>query len=176
MWELRAALLNNISQITANSEDHRRMRRLQAHAFSEKALKEQEPLITSYVDKMISRLREKAGDAKTATLDLVKWYNYTTFDVSRLIISPGCFDPTRKALLNFRTQILGELAFGDSFGCLEDDVLHVRISHARFVIANFNSHGSQIPFFQSKTRCFIVWLGTSHPQFFSCCESCNLKD
>jgi hypothetical protein len=58
------------------------MRRLQAHAFSEKALKVQESTITSYVDKLVSRLHEKANDAETATLDIVKWYNYTTFDVN----------------------------------------------------------------------------------------------
>lgn len=103
------------------------MRRLQAHAFSEKALKEQEPLITGYVNKMISRLHEKAGNAETAILDLVKWYNYTTFDVSRLIISSWFSGPTRTVVLIVYTQILGDLAFGDSFGCLEDDVLHVRI-------------------------------------------------
>jgi hypothetical protein len=50
--------------------------------FSDKALKEQEPLITNYVDKLFSRLREKAGQPQTAVVDLVKWYNYTTFDVS----------------------------------------------------------------------------------------------
>lgn len=94
------------------------MRRLQSHAFSEKALKEQEPLITSYVDKLISRLHERAGSAETATLDLVRWYNYTTFDVrsyltgplatfsfdtnestGHLTILPVCSAPTRKRVL-----------------------------------------------------------------------------
>jgi hypothetical protein len=70
--------------------------------FSDKALKEQEPLITGYVDKLISRLHEHTRSSGSATLDIVKWYNYTTFD------------------------ILGDLAFGDSFGCLESDLLHVR--------------------------------------------------
>ncbi len=92
-------------QITANDEDHRRMRRLQSHMFSEKALSAQEPLITEYADTLISRLHEKSSDQTTDVVDIVKWYNYTTFD------------------------ILGDLAFGDSFGCLKSDVLHPWISN-----------------------------------------------
>lgn len=57
------------------------MRRLQSHMFSEKALAAQEPLITSYVDKMILKLHEKADNPDISYVDLVKWYNYTTFDV-----------------------------------------------------------------------------------------------
>jgi hypothetical protein len=40
--------------------------------FSEKALKAQEPLITGYVDKLISRLHQQAEVPQTATADLVK--------------------------------------------------------------------------------------------------------
>jgi hypothetical protein len=49
--------------------------------FSEKALSAQEPLIISYVDKLISELHRRAGNPNTATVDLVRWYNFTTFDV-----------------------------------------------------------------------------------------------
>ena len=38
--------------------------------------------------------------SKHATLDIVKWYNYTTFD------------------------IIGDLAFGEPFNCLEEDCYH----------------------------------------------------
>lgn len=77
---LRNALIT-LSQLTANEKDHRRMRRLQSHMFSEKALIAQEPLIASYVNKLVSRLHEQARKPETAAVDLVKWYNYTTFDV-----------------------------------------------------------------------------------------------
>lgn len=50
------------------------MRRLQSHMFSEKARIPQEPLITGYIDKLISRLHDQARKAETATVDLVKWY------------------------------------------------------------------------------------------------------
>ncbi|PVH86386.1 cytochrome P450 [Cadophora sp. DSE1049] len=99
----RRAEVNGTPSIVAavNDQDHRRMRRLLSHAFSEKALTAQVPLINSYVDKLIDNLRRKANESGgSTTLDVVKWYNYTTFD------------------------ILGDLAFGEPFGCLEDDSLH----------------------------------------------------
>lgn len=84
----------------AGDEDHRRMRRLQSHAFSEKALRSQEDLIQKYVDLLMRQLRDRAANPTTAIVDMVKWYNFTTFDV------------------------IGDLAFGESFGCLEQGVWH----------------------------------------------------
>lgn len=54
--------------------------------FSEKALIDQEPLIMIYVDKLISRLHEQAGRAGIARVDLVRWYNYVTFDVCSQVL------------------------------------------------------------------------------------------
>ncbi|KAL9097591.1 MAG: hypothetical protein Q9165_000487 [Trypethelium subeluteriae] len=71
---------------------HQRMRRLISHAFSEKALREQEPLIKKYVDLLVKRLRETDGQST----NLVAWYNFTTFD------------------------LIGDLAFGEPFDCLKD--------------------------------------------------------
>ncbi|OBT98661.2 hypothetical protein VE01_03550 [Pseudogymnoascus verrucosus] len=89
------------SLITANRADHSRQRRLIAHAFSDKALREQEPLIKGYVDLLIQRLHERSS---TGPLDMVAWYNWTTFD------------------------LIGDLAFGESFGCLENCTYHPWIS------------------------------------------------
>jgi len=109
-------------QIAANDEDHRRMRRLQSHMFSEKALIAQEPLITGYVDKLISRLQEHAGNPATAVLDLVMWYNFTTFDVcfqdTILIIylyslggAPRLMSCFGRGLLTWRTLDPGRFGF-----------------------------------------------------------------
>lgn len=84
--------------INANSEDHKRMRRLLAHAFSEKALLAQEGVMKHYIDKFIERLTEKADPE--AVLDMVRWFNFTTFD------------------------LIGDLAFGEPFNCLEDGGYH----------------------------------------------------
>ena len=69
------------SIITANDADHARMRRLLGHAFSGKALREQEPLIQSYVHNLISGLHRHTQDRNKGKVDLADWYNWTTFDV-----------------------------------------------------------------------------------------------
>ena len=89
---------------TPSDADHTRMRRLLAHAFSEKALREQEPLIVSYVDTLIDKLHQQIHGPEGGKVDLVRWYNFTTFD------------------------IIGDLAFGESFHCLEDEEYHNWVS------------------------------------------------
>ncbi|KAI1001144.1 Cytochrome P450 monooxygenase [Podosphaera aphanis] len=98
------------SIITANTEDHRRLRRIQTHMFSEKVLLTQEPLIKTFSEKLVARLHEKASSPSTEIVNIVKWYNYTTFDV------------------------LGELAFGESFHCLESENLHPWITKMNLLI------------------------------------------
>lgn len=82
--------------ISANDADHARYRRLLSHSFSDKVLREQEYLPQSYIDFLISRLRERASSPDTAAVDISKWINFATFD------------------------IIGDLAFGESFHCLEE--------------------------------------------------------
>lgn len=48
----------------------------------------------------MSKLHEKARCEETAVVNLVNWYNFTTFD------------------------LIGDLAFGESFGCLDRGLLH----------------------------------------------------
>ncbi|KAI3401428.1 hypothetical protein diail_10862 [Diaporthe ilicicola] len=85
--------------ISAEREKHGIIRRQLAHGFSDRSMREQEPIIKSYVDLLFQRLHENcAGGAKP--LDMTAWYNYTTFD------------------------IIGDLALGESFGCLEKSNLH----------------------------------------------------
>ncbi|KAJ6103326.1 hypothetical protein N7486_005753 [Penicillium sp. IBT 16267x] len=79
---------------------HARQRRLLAHAFSDRALRDQEGLITGYVDTLISKLREKVGKSENVPVDIKNWMNFTTFDIT------------------------GDLMFGESFGCLKDSQLH----------------------------------------------------
>lgn len=87
--------------IRANNEDHARQRRILAHAFSDKALREQEYILLRYIDLLVCRLKEqiKSGGA-SATVDMRHWYNYTTFD------------------------IIGDLCFGESFHSLENMEYH----------------------------------------------------
>lgn len=61
-------------------EVHRRLRRQLAHAFSEASMYEQEPVVKQYIDSLCDRIGEKAATGEV--FDIVRWFNFTTFDVS----------------------------------------------------------------------------------------------
>ena len=95
--------------IAESRENHALLRKQLSHGFSDRSMREQEPIITSYVDLLVQRLREHCveevySDEKVTTkakaLDLRTWYNWTTFD------------------------IIGDLAFGEPFGCLREINYH----------------------------------------------------
>lgn len=94
------------SIFTADGEQHPRVRKALSYAFSERALRDQEPYVTKYVDLLMLRLRELADPPESGgggvgnVVDLVEWYNFTTFD------------------------IIGELAIAQSFGCLRGSRYH----------------------------------------------------
>lgn len=76
----------------ADDEDHARQRRALSHAFSTKALLEQEGIVREYVNMLSSKMKEFS--VKGEEVDVTNWFAYTTFD------------------------IIGELALGEPFGCL----------------------------------------------------------
>ncbi|KAF4784242.1 cytochrome P450 [Colletotrichum scovillei] len=88
-----------ISLLNAGPEEHARLRKWVSPYFSDRGMKEQEPMIGGYVDLLLKRLHENCDDG-TRALDLRDWFNFCTFD------------------------ILGELAFSSSFGCLESAEYH----------------------------------------------------
>ena len=85
-----------VDLVRNNDVDHARVRRLISYAFSTKALEEQQPTITSYVDLLIQRLKENATEPQ----NMVAWYTWTTFD------------------------IVGDFIFGESFNGLQDQRWH----------------------------------------------------
>jgi cytochrome P450 len=90
--------------ITADEANHTRVRRLLAHAFSRKALHEQETLLHTYADLLVQTLHEQAANASTQTVDINRWFNFTTFD------------------------LIGDLAFGEPFQCLQNKEYHWWVS------------------------------------------------
>ncbi|KAH6715439.1 cytochrome P450 [Leptodontidium sp. MPI-SDFR-AT-0119] len=134
----RTELNGTPSILTAADEDvHRRMRRLLSHAFSEKALSAQLSLVNSYVDLLINSLRQRVNQSSGSVIvDVVKWYNYTTFD------------------------ILGELAFGESFGCLQDDIMHPWITNLFFSVKD----GALFKVAKSFPRPIYDWLCSLKPK------------
>lgn len=81
------------------------MRKTLSHAFSDKALREQEPLIQDLVNLLIQRLHEQVKEEKEV-IDITRWYNYTTFDV------------------------ITDLTFGEPLYCLRDKGYHPWINFA----------------------------------------------
>ncbi|ETS75484.1 hypothetical protein PFICI_12428 [Pestalotiopsis fici W106-1] len=90
------------SIIAADTENHGRQRRILAGGFSGQSMVKQEPLIKGYVDLLFERMREHSENR--TPFNVVRWYNYTTFDV------------------------IGDLAFGESFGCLEKSDYHTWVA------------------------------------------------
>ncbi|KAH6982446.1 cytochrome P450 [Ilyonectria destructans] len=82
--------------VNSGGDEHATLRRLMSHGFSSRSLKEQEPLIMKYVDLLTQRLHQNCDK----TVDIMSWYNYTTFD------------------------LIGDLAFGEPFGCLNNSDYH----------------------------------------------------
>lgn len=85
-------------QSIANDEDHRRLRRIQAHAFSNKALIVHEDALKHYTSLFISRLREQTEQG--CVVNLIHWLNLLT------------------------TDVIGELTFGESLGGLASSRVH----------------------------------------------------
>ncbi|RYP59422.1 hypothetical protein DL769_008539 [Monosporascus sp. CRB-8-3] len=102
------------SLIFSTREEHGALRRALSHGFSERSMRAQEPMIGAYVDLLIRRLRENSeaaahsagGNGKgevapaSVRVNMREWLNWTTFDV------------------------IGDLGFGSSFGCLEKSDYH----------------------------------------------------
>ena len=82
--------------IHGDDATHSRFRRLLSHAFSARALEDQQPVIVSYVDLLIQHLHENISKPQ----DMVAWLNWTTFDV------------------------IGDLTFGEPFDCLKNERYH----------------------------------------------------
>ncbi|KAI4700785.1 hypothetical protein J4E81_003749 [Alternaria sp. BMP 2799] len=70
-----------LSLIIAPDPDHSRQRKIFTPAFSDRALKQQEPLFVKYVDKLVSSMKNTIEKNPTAKFDMVRMYNFTTFDI-----------------------------------------------------------------------------------------------
>ncbi|KAB2573625.1 Cytochrome P450 monooxygenase rdc4 [Lasiodiplodia theobromae] len=78
-----------------DDHEHSRVRKIFTNAFSDRALKAQEPILKQYIDKFIDIIRHSAVEKPGTPIDTVKLLNCLTFDV------------------------IGDLAFGESLGLLE---------------------------------------------------------
>ncbi|KAM0280066.1 hypothetical protein ACHAQH_004262 [Verticillium albo-atrum] len=107
-YHLSRRIPHNI--ISSTIEDHRGLRRSLAHGFSDKAMREQEPVVGRYVDLLLLRLNGLCAPEGSAVVDLKEYYNWTTFDA------------------------IGDLVFGESFGCLEANRQHPWVDAILFAV------------------------------------------
>ncbi|KAI1388488.1 benzoate 4-monooxygenase cytochrome P450 [Hypoxylon trugodes] len=88
-----------VGMFQADVQEHARIRRQLNPAFSEKASREQEPLVMGYIDSMIRKLR--GATQKGEAVDIEKYTMWATFDIQ------------------------GDLVFGeDVFKCIEKEQYH----------------------------------------------------
>ena len=86
----------------ADDENHARLRRAMNPAFASRALALQEPILQEKVSLFLKQLQ--CLSSQGSPVDLRLWYNYITFDM------------------------VGELAFGESFDCLAAPTYHEWVS------------------------------------------------
>ncbi|PVI04792.1 cytochrome P450 [Periconia macrospinosa] len=87
--------------MTINLHENQRMRKVVTPAFTEKALRTQDPTITKYAMYLMEKLHEMVtADPKGATINVTDWFNFFAFD------------------------LIGDLSFGESFGCMENSSYH----------------------------------------------------
>ena len=85
-----------------------RIRKQLSYAFSQRALDGQVPLIQSHIETLIAQLRTRAESG--TSVNIADWFNFVSFD------------------------IIGHLAYGESFGCLEKGEYH---PYASFILEAF---------------------------------------
>ena len=109
---------DGIGILPAQHDDHQRQRRLMAYAFSAAALSEQEFHLAHYADLLIQQLRKQTESGHP--VDITRWLNYLTID------------------------IISELAFADSFSCLDRPDYHPLVT----MIFNSMRANARLSFFQ----------------------------
>ncbi|KAM3070596.1 hypothetical protein ACMFMF_008049 [Clarireedia jacksonii] len=111
------------TRITAGPEDHRRFRRLQSHAFSEKSLAAQEPLMQDYTKQFVDGLIKFSSKSTDHSINLGRWFNFATFD------------------------IIGDLAFGEPFGCLKTGIMHpwIEVLLTMFKVVTYITEAGKFP-------------------------------
>ena len=127
-------------------QKHRQMKSSLSVAFSTKALIEQETIVTNTVNAFINRIGKDGGAENPMGLNMTKWYEMVAFDV------------------------LGEMAFGQSFQCIENGEPHywqeMILEHLYFITVADNLR--RLPFVVTIARMlapFMTAVRDKHSQF-----------
>ncbi|KAI2463323.1 putative cytochrome P450 [Annulohypoxylon bovei var. microspora] len=128
------------SIINAETNEHGMLRRQLVGGFSDRAMRDQEPIIGSYVDLLISRLKD--ATQRDSLQNMREWYTWTTFD------------------------IIGDLSFGvdGGFGCLEKASYHPWIN---LINKSIRQSGMMLGLVALGLRGPLGWLHKSAAGFFA---------
>lgn len=125
-YKVQARQATNI--MFAPDEEHSRMRRTAGIGFSDRMLREMEPLIQNSIGLLIRRLRDQCESPEVdGKIDMSKWYNFTSFD------------------------LIGNLVMGESYHCLENADYHpwvrpiYQVTHISAIISSLGHY----PWFKS---------------------------
>lgn len=119
--------------LSANDENHARFRRIFSHAFSDRALKEQEPLFMQYLNLLVQKLDEKVAANPDVEINMVNMLNFTTFD------------------------IMADLTFGAPLGMLAKSEYHPWVS-LTFAALKFGTMVRAITFFPFLKKAAAILL------------------
>ena len=117
--------------LVSNHDDHVRIRKLVIHSFSDQALRDQEPIITRYIDLLISQLKRAVDGPDKGKVDLMSWFMFTTFD------------------------IMGDLCFAESFNALASGQYHPWMT----LILNAAKNGSYVR--MERAYPLFAWISQS---------------
>ena len=119
---------------------HDRRRREWSPAFGDKALRGYEERMRAYQDRLVAKLREAGGQP----VEVMKWFALFSFDV------------------------LGDLAFGASFGMLEARELHWAV---RLLRAGLRPHGLMMPTWFLRMMMMFPGLTRDYWRFVGFCRA-----
>lgn len=82
-WSFYSPPSNGVPNIISidDPQKHAHMRKIFKPAFSDRALKEQEPLIVKYVDQLVGNLKDAVSEEPAKKFDMVSNYNCKSYDV-----------------------------------------------------------------------------------------------
>lgn len=69
------------SLFTATGATHKRIRETLVNGFSDRALRNQSPIIEGYADQLVNRLQHEVKESTQSVVDIQRFYGYTTFDI-----------------------------------------------------------------------------------------------
>ncbi|KAJ5634432.1 hypothetical protein N7528_002274 [Penicillium herquei] len=105
--------------IRAKGHDHARFRRNFSHAFSDRALRDQQTLICKYVDMLVETLNAMIKEDPMVKINMVRMFNLTTFDIMGdltfgdpldLLLGTGDLNWVNAVFYSMKTNTLRRLA------------------------------------------------------------------